>query len=74
VLALGSDAAYTVLEENRGEKCKICAENCAENALKLRASCAQIELKNPLKSAKNCRKVARKCFAVATKSFFHGFL
>jgi len=41
--------------ENRGKNEKFAQnlrENCAENALKLRAmcaSCAQIELKNPLK-------------------------
>jgi len=44
---------YPVPEENRGEKHAKFAQNlrgnCAENALKFRASCSQIELKNPLK-------------------------
>jgi len=45
----------SVPEENRGENAKFAQnlrENCAENAPQLRAicaSCAQIELKNPLK-------------------------
>jgi len=47
------------------------SENCAKNALKLRAicaSCAQIELKNPRKIA---QKLRVNVFLVATKSL-HG--
>jgi len=50
---------FTVPEENRGEKMQNLRENCTENALKLptiSASCAQIELKNPLKIGKKLPK------------------
>jgi len=59
--------------KSRGKNAKFAQnlrENCAENALKLRAICAicaQIELKN-------CEKFARKCFVVATNRFFYGFV
>jgi len=51
----------SVPAENRGENAKFAQnlrENCAENALKLRAicaSCAQIEQKNPRKIAQKLR-------------------
>ena len=47
-------------------------ENCAENALKLRAICEvkrKLSWKIRWKSVKNWPKVARKCFVVATKRF-----
>jgi len=48
---------YSVPAENPGEKIQNLRKNCAENALKLRATFARditaVELKNPRKIAKN---------------------
>ena len=56
----------SVLEENRGEKCKI----CATHALHMRANCAE-------KPPENTRKIARKLRGNVLwlrRKVFHGFV